>query len=114
MFYFPSANSLIGQFHQRSRSLAMAIHQTSLFVGLILSGLIAGWIGDHFGWRATFVVFGFGGLVLAPVFAWRVQNTPQPEAPPATLLEDLPMLWKDVLRKRCVILLGLAFCGMVL
>lgn len=89
-FYFPSANSLIGQFHQRSRSFAMSIHQSSLYVGLILSGLMAGWIGDHFGWRATFLILGFLGLILAPVFAWRVRNTPQPEAPPSSLFENLP------------------------
>lgn len=112
-FYFPSANSLIGQFHQRSRSLAMSIHQTSLYVGLILSGLVAGWIGDHLGWRVTFLAFGGCGLILAPLFAWRVQNTQQPEKPPSSIFEDLPALWKEVIKKRCVLLLGLAFCGMV-
>jgi len=110
-FYFPSANSLIGQFHQRSRSVAMSIHQTSLYIGLVVSGLVAGWIGDHFGWRATFLAFGICGLALAPGFGWRIDNTPQPEAAPASLLDDLPALWKQVIQRRCVILLGLALAA---
>jgi MFS family permease len=43
----------------------MAIHQTSLYVGVIASGLVAGWIGDHHGWRSAFWIFGAFGLVLA-------------------------------------------------
>ncbi|MFA7004468.1 MAG: MFS transporter, partial [Verrucomicrobiia bacterium] len=56
-FYFPSANSLIGQYHHKTRAMAMSIHQTALYVGLIASGFIAGWIGEHFGWRSAFYVF---------------------------------------------------------
>jgi MFS family permease len=47
-FYFPSANSLIGQYHQKTRALAMSIHQTALYVGIIASGFVAGWLGEKF------------------------------------------------------------------
>lgn len=73
-FYFPSANSLIGQYHHKTRAMAMSIHQTALYVGLIASGFIAGWIGEHFGWRAAFYAFGAGGVALALVIMARLKD----------------------------------------
>lgn len=73
-FYFPSANSLIGQYHHKTRALAMSIHQTALYVGLIASGFIAGWLGEQFGWRAAFYVFGAIGVVLAFLIMWRMKD----------------------------------------
>ena len=40
-FYYPAATSLIGQFHKKTRAMAMSIHQTSLYVGIVASGFIA-------------------------------------------------------------------------
>ena len=31
-FYYPAANSLIGQYHHKTRAMAMSIHQTALYV----------------------------------------------------------------------------------
>ena len=76
-FYFPSANSLIGQYHQKTRALAMSIHQTALYVGIIASGFIAGWLGEHFGWRSAFYLFGGIGVVLALIMMWRVKDDAQ-------------------------------------
>lgn len=111
--YFPAANSLIGQHHTATRSIAMAIHQTAVYTGLIASGFIAGWMGDHYGWRATFVIFGLAGLVLAPVFALRVHDTPQPVSGRRPLAAELPALRREVLAKPTVMLMGFAFCTMV-
>jgi len=76
-FYFPSANSLIGQHHHKTRALAMSIHQTALYVGLIASGFIAGWMGEKFGWRSAFYLFGAIGVVLALIVMWRVRDDAQ-------------------------------------
>ncbi|HNX34566.1 MAG TPA: MFS transporter [Kiritimatiellia bacterium] len=77
-FYFPSASSLIGQHHKDTRAMAMSIHTTALYVGIIASGFVAGWIGEHYGWRSVFYVFGAVGVVLAATIAWRMKDTPQP------------------------------------
>jgi MFS family permease len=77
-FYFPSASSLIGQHHKDTRAMAMSIHTTALYVGIIASGFVAGWIGEHYGWRSVFYVFGAVGIVLAATIAWRMKDTPQP------------------------------------
>jgi MFS family permease len=73
-FYAPAANALIGEHHHETRGRAMAIHQTSLYAGVIASGLVAGWIADHYGWRAAFWVFGGFGIVLAALTAWRLKS----------------------------------------
>jgi len=73
-FYAPAANALIAEHHHETRGRAMAIHQTSLYVGVIASGLIAGWIGDHYGWRSAFWFFGAFGLALAGLTAWRLKS----------------------------------------
>jgi MFS family permease len=40
-FYYPAANSLIGQFHRNTRAMAMAIHQTALYCGIVFSSFAA-------------------------------------------------------------------------
>src|ERR1700722_7561242 len=63
--YFPGSMSLISDYHGRStRSRAMGSHQTSVYVGTIAGGFFAGLIGQRYGWRWSFVVFGGLGIVL--------------------------------------------------
>ena len=43
----------------------MSIHQTALYAGIIMSGYLAGWIADNFGWRIAFYIFGgFGYFIV--------------------------------------------------
>lgn len=73
-FYAPSANALLSEHHLRNRSTALALHQTAVYAGIILSGLIAGYIGEHYGWRNAFYIFGSAGIVLAIVIFIRLQK----------------------------------------
>jgi MFS family permease len=67
-FYFPASMSLISDYHGReTRSRAMGLHQTSVYIGTIGGGAFAGLIGQHYGWRASFVVFGLAGMLLGVV-----------------------------------------------
>src|SRR5215467_6518601 len=64
-FYFPASLSLLSDYHGgATRSRALGIHQTSVYIGTIAGGYFAGLVGQHFGWRWTFVVFGGLGIVL--------------------------------------------------
>ena len=64
-FYFPASMSLIADYHGRdTRSRAMGLHQTSVYVGTIGGGFFAGLIGQYYGWRLSFVVFGALGILL--------------------------------------------------
>jgi MFS family permease len=66
--YFPGSMSLISDYHgPRTRSRAMGFHQTSVYIGTILGGFFAGKIGQVYGWRWSFVVFGGLGMILGVV-----------------------------------------------
>ena len=111
-FYFPSANSLIGQYHHKTRAMAMSIHQTAIYVGLISSGFIAGWIGEHFGWRMTFYFFGAAGVVLAMIIMVRLKDVGlTEEATAQTKPERIPLsvVLKAIAGKPTVWALWLAF-----
>jgi MFS family permease len=64
-FYYPAATSLISDYHGKAtRSRALGLHQTSVYAGTIAGGFFAGYIGQHYGWRWSFVVFGLLGILL--------------------------------------------------
>jgi MFS family permease len=66
--YFPASMSLISGYHESgTRSRAMGLHQTSVYIGTIAGGFFAGLIGQHYGWRWSFVVFGGSGILLGAV-----------------------------------------------
>lgn len=69
-FYFPASMSLISDYHdKRTRSRAMGSHQTSVYVGTIGGGFFAGLIGQYYGWRLSFIVFGAAGVILGLILA---------------------------------------------
>jgi MFS family permease len=64
-FYYPASVSMISDYHgPRTRSRALGIHQTSVYVGTIAGGFFAGLVGEHFGWRWSFILFGELGILL--------------------------------------------------
>jgi MFS family permease len=66
--YYPASMSMISDYHgKRTRSRAMGLHQTSVYVGTIGGGFFAGLIGQHYGWRWSFLVFGGLGILLGLV-----------------------------------------------
>ncbi len=63
--YYPATVSLISDYHGKStRSRALGFLQTSVYVGTIGGGFFAGLIGQNYGWRWSFVVFGGLGILL--------------------------------------------------
>ena len=64
-FYFPASVSLVSDYHgKETRSRALGIHQTSVYIGTIAGGFFAGLIGQRYGWRWAFLVFGGLGVAL--------------------------------------------------
>lgn len=76
-FFGPANYSLLGQYHTDTRARAMSIHQTSYYVGVILAGWLAGYIGDHLGWQYAFYIFGGAGVIWAVVMALRLKDLPR-------------------------------------
>ncbi|MDR2118597.1 MAG: MFS transporter [Tannerellaceae bacterium] len=110
-FYYPSATSLIGQYHRKTRAMAMSIHQTSLYAGIVASGFIAAYIGERFGWRFSFFTFGLGGIILAAYIFFRMKDTGQPVSNETRL--SLRYVVRKIFSKKTVWMLCLAFGGMV-
>src|ERR1051326_5066196 len=66
--YYPASMSLISDYHGReTRSRAMGLHQPSFYRGGVVGGFFPGLIGQHYGWRWSFIVFGGAGIVLGAV-----------------------------------------------
>lgn len=73
-FFGPANYSLLAQYHKGTRAFAMSIHQTSYYVGIILSGYVAGYIGELYGWRNAFYLFGAVGVIHAIVLIFRLKD----------------------------------------
>ncbi len=68
-FYFPASMSLTSDYHdKRTRSRALAFHQSSVYAGTILGSWLGAWLAEKFGWRVGFYFFGGAGMLLALVF----------------------------------------------
>lgn len=114
-FYAPSANALLGENYRKERSFALSIHQTAVYFGIILSGIIAGYIGEHYGWQKAFYLFGSLGIVLAVIFFVRipkdvVASTVETRQP---MMAEIGETARIVIRKPTVIMLTLGFGCMV-
>ncbi|WP_085537702.1 MFS transporter [Massilibacteroides vaginae] len=110
-FYYPAATSLIGQFHQKTRAMAMSIHQTSLYTGIVASGFIAGYIGENYGWRMAFLSFGLIGVIWAFVALWGIKDTPMPKKETNTHDKNprFTEIIKAIFSRKTVYFLSLAF-----
>lgn len=79
--YIPSALSLIADWHEgKSRSLAIGIHMTGLYVGQAVGGFGAT-IAASFSWHATFQWFGIIGIAYSVILAMLLHD--RPKAPSA-------------------------------
>ena len=67
-FYFPASMAMLSEYHgPATRSRAMSIHQSSVYAGTIAGGTAAGVMGQAFGWRSSFYLFGALGAALGLV-----------------------------------------------
>jgi len=74
-FYAPSAFALIAAHHKNTRSIALSIHQSALYIGLMFSGALVAWTLHLFGgWRPVFFTFGGLGFILGVVFIWALKD----------------------------------------
>jgi MFS family permease len=85
-FYFPASMSLLSDYHgQPTRSRALGLHQTSVYIGTIAGGFFAGLIGQRYGWRWSFVVFGGLGILLGLALnKWLIEPQRAPTEPRPT------------------------------
>lgn len=99
--YIPSALSLIADWHEgKSRSLAIGIHMTGLYVGQAVGGFGAT-IAATFSWHSTFNWFGIIGIAYSVVLALLLHDKPKAvdavaaSSNPATLMKK-ESLWRGL------------------
>lgn len=67
-FYLPAAIALIADHHEAgSRGRALALHACGLSAGLIGGGTLAGYLGEHYGWRSGLFLLGGLGIVYSGI-----------------------------------------------
>ena len=119
--YLPASMSLIGDYHgAATRSRAMSLHQSSVYVGSIAGGAISGLVGQFYGWRWSFILFGSCGLLFALVVGKFLMEPARGSAELRAATPSLPVSpgsgnlfyeLKAVLASPIVRLLILAFVG---
>jgi MFS family permease len=74
--YLPASMSLIGDYHgAATRSRAMSIHQSSVYVGTVAGGAISGFVAQRHGWRLSFILLGGLGILLG-ITLWKILREP--------------------------------------
>ena len=110
-FYFPAAMSLLGDFHgPATRSRAMSIHQTSVYVGSIAGATFAAAIAERYGWRPAFLCFGGCGLVLSALLVLGLRE-PVRAVSAARMDVGVGTAVREVLRNRLAAALVAIFVG---
>ena len=116
-FYFPASVSLVSDYHgPATRSRALSLHQSSVYVGTIMGSWLGAWFAEHYGWRVGFYCFGGVGMILA-VILYRFLREPRrgaSEAPAGQAVESpLPLgeTLREVFRRPTAVLLMAVFFG---
>jgi len=114
-FFGPANYSLLAQYHNKTRAFAMSLHQTAYYIGIILSGFLAGYIGERWGWRAAFYVFGAVGVVHGVVLALRLKDRKTEKTDEPSTKEKVRFLdgLKIVFSTPTALVLTLCFSGLI-
>jgi predicted MFS family arabinose efflux permease len=106
--YFPAAVSIIARLHSgTTRSKALGVHQSAQMTGIVIGGSYGGWMADHAGWRAGFLIMGCAGIVYA-FFLWRRLRDTRERQPPESIALTAGNE-RSLLGSRCFVSLLLAF-----
>lgn len=110
--YFPASMSLISDYHgPRTRSRAMALHQSSVYAGTILGGGLAGYLAQRYGWRSGFVLFGSLGCVLGLILVAMLREPAREGDLPAEARPDPRVVIPALLRSPVYLSLVAVFAG---
>ncbi len=77
--YIPAAVGLLADHHgSQQRARAISIHTAGLGIGAIAGSTLAGFLGQRYGWRSTFLILGAAGILLSFVAATVLRGQDQP------------------------------------
>lgn len=99
--YATTAPSIIADLYSKDeRSRKLALFYIATPVGSALGYILGGVIGEHFGWRAVFLVGGLPGLVFAALAAWIAEppRGARDDDAPALPVDSLPAALTRIVR----------------
>ncbi|WP_217705094.1 spinster family MFS transporter [Peristeroidobacter soli] len=95
----PPAHSLIADtFSRAQRPRAVSIYMLGGPLSIVVGYFLAGWLNELYGWRATFVILGAPGLLLALLAHFTLKEPPRRHAdagPPPDLKRVISTLWSN-------------------
>ena len=110
--YFPASVSLVSDYHgPETRSRALGFHQTSVYIGTIGGGFFAGLIGQNYGWRWSFVVFGGLGCLLGLVLRRWLKEPVRARPETRVSTQRAPTVLRGRSRAAVALLMGAFLCA---
>ncbi len=74
----PSAYSIISDyFPVRKRATAMSVYSLGVYLGQFIGFIVAGYVAQHYGWRAAFYLVGLPGIAVAIVLKLTLREPPR-------------------------------------
>lgn len=113
--YFPAAASMLSDYHgARTRSTALSLHQSAVYIGTIAGGWLGAVLAQRYGWRWAFYGFGVAGVAVSLLLLHRLREPRRVFSENHSTTESLvPLGFLETLRtllsKPGVLLLMLAF-----
>lgn len=90
--YLPAAIALIADHHHSAtRGTAVGLHTAGLNFGMVVGGTVAGFLGEHFGWRLGFFLLGGIGVALAALAGLTLRDADAPASSPMLGAPDSPL-----------------------
>lgn len=108
----PANYATLADYHKETRAFAMSVHQTAYYLGIITSGFLAGYVGERWGWRSAFYIFGLIGIIHGIVLIFRLKDKSGAEEPE----KDKPGLAESMRVLFCIptaLILTIAFSGLI-
>lgn len=112
--YFPASMAILSAYHgPETRSRAMSWHQSSIYVGTIAGGTLAGFLADRYGWRSSFYLFGIAGVLLGILLIFCLKEPAESPAhvPPRERNVSLGETARSLFGKPMPLILMIVFIG---
>lgn len=96
-FYIPAALALVTSAHaERHRSLAVSLHQSGIYFGILLGGGPGAFAGEQFGWRNIFLLLGLVGLGYAAILSYALPKAEvRPSAKPPQYVQATKAIFQS-------------------
>ncbi|MDO5309017.1 MAG: MFS transporter [Planctomycetia bacterium] len=120
-FYGPASTSLIAAYHKETRSIALSVHQTAVYLSVIFCGGVAAAISQHYNWRCAFFAFGGVSIIIGILLILRLKDPAKVqmadgsklEIPKATEKPHVGEFLKMIFTNKSALLLTVGFTAIV-